>query len=97
VLIKGWAYTDEMGMDFTDIYLWLFNENQSIKIHPYAERRYEIPFSLTIKENCGFFAVIPKTALPQGAYNLGIEIQKRYIVPIKKSTKSINTNIQVQI
>jgi hypothetical protein len=99
VLIKGWAYTDEMGMDFTDIYLRLFSENQSIKIHPYAERRYEIPLLLsrTIRENCGFFAVIPKTALTQGAYKLGIEIQKRYIVPIKKSTKAINTDIQIRI
>jgi hypothetical protein len=97
VLIKGWAYTDGTGMDFTDISLWLFNENQNIKIHPYAERRYELPFSLTVNENCGFFAVIPKAALPQGSYNLGIEIQKKYIVPIKKSVKSIDTDIQVQI
>jgi hypothetical protein len=97
VLIKGWTYTDEMGMDFTDICLWLFNENQNIKIHPYAERRYELPFSRTILENCGFFAVIPKAALLQGSYNVGIEIQKRYIVPIKKSIKSIDTDIKVQI
>jgi hypothetical protein len=88
-----------MGMDFTDINLWLFNENQNIKIHPYAERRYEIPDSLTlaVKENCGFFAVIPQTALPKVGYNLGIEIQRRYIIPIKKSTKSTETDIQVQI
>jgi hypothetical protein len=97
VLIKGWAYTDEMSMDFTDISLCLFNENQNIKVRPYAERRYELPFSLTIKENCGFFAVIPKAMLPQDDYNVGIEIQKRYIVPVKKSTKSIDTDIQVQI
>ncbi|MDR3366479.1 MAG: hypothetical protein LBO71_05895, partial [Prevotellaceae bacterium] len=97
VLIKGWAYTDEMSMDFTDISLYLFNENQNIKVRPYAERRYELPFNITIKENCGFFAVIPKAMLPQDDYNVGIEIQKRYIVPVKKSTKSIDTDIQVQI
>jgi hypothetical protein len=94
VLIKGWAYTDEMGMDFTDISLWLFNDKQNIKIHPYAERRYELPsVSITVRENCGFFAVIPKAILPQGSYSLGIEIQKRYILPIKKSAKFIKTNI----
>jgi hypothetical protein len=55
VLIKGWAYTDEMSMDFTDISLWLFNDKQNIKIHPYAERRYELPsVSTTVRENCGF-------------------------------------------
>jgi hypothetical protein len=98
VLIKGWAYTDEMSMDFTDIFLWLFNGKQNIKICPHFERRYDLAISdLTIMENCGFFAVIPKTALPRSDYKLGIEIQKRYIVPIKKSAKSTETEMQVQI
>ncbi|MDR2041683.1 MAG: hypothetical protein LBP98_05130 [Tannerella sp.] len=97
ILIKGWAYTDEMGMDFTDIFLWLFNGEQSIKVDPYFERRYDVAMDLTVKENCGFFAVIPKTELRQGDYKLGIEIQKRYIVPVKQSSKSIETEIQLQL
>jgi hypothetical protein len=96
VLIKGWAYTDEMSMDFTDIFLWLFNGEQQIKVHPYFERRYDIASSLTIMENCGFYAIIPKAGLPQGNCRLGIEIQKRYIVPVKKSVKSIETEIQIK-
>jgi hypothetical protein len=97
VLIKGWAYTDEMGMDFTDIFLWMFNGKENIKICPYAERRYDLPFNMVIQENCGFFAVIPKAELPQGIYKLSIEIQKRYIIPAKKSAKSIDLTISIQI
>ncbi|MDR0732897.1 MAG: DUF2029 domain-containing protein [Dysgonamonadaceae bacterium] len=109
ILIKGWAYTDEMEMDFTDIFLWLINKEQSeirtvngsgynIKAVPYSERRYDLAVSdLTVVENCGFFAAIPKTALLSGDYKLGIEIQKRYIVPVKKSSKSAETNVDVQI
>jgi hypothetical protein len=97
LLIKGWAYTDEMNMDFTDIFLRMFNDKQDIKIHPYAERRYDLPVNTTIVESCGFFAVVPKAELSPGTYKLGIEIQKRYIMPIKKSAKSMNTEIQIQI
>jgi hypothetical protein len=94
VLIKGWVYTDEMSMDFTDIYLWLLNGEQSIKVDPYFERRYDAGISdLTIAENCGFFAAIPKMELPPDNYSLGIEIQKRYILPVKKSAKSMETEI----
>ena len=97
ILIKGWAYTDGTGMDFTDIFLWLFNGEQSIKIDPYLERRYDLPVSLAIAENCGFFAVIPKTKLRRGDYKLGIEIQKRYIVPVGQSAKSMATDVEVRI
>ena len=97
ILIKGWAYTDGTGMDFTDIFLWLFNGEQSIKIDPYLERRYDLPVSLAIAENCGFFAVIPKTELRPGDYKLGIEIRKRYIVPVGQSAKSIATDVGVRI
>jgi hypothetical protein len=92
ILIQGWAYTGEMSMDFTDIYLWLLNGEQSIKVDPYFGRRYNLEgVNLTIQENCGFFAAIPKTKLPPGDYRLGIEIQKRYIVPIRQSAKSVET------
>lgn len=97
LLIKGWAYTEEMSMDFTDIFLWLRNGEENIKIVPYAERRYDVPGSLNIRENCGFFAAIPKARLPKGSYNLCIEIQKRYIVPVKKSAKYADTDQQISI
>ncbi|MDR2691886.1 MAG: hypothetical protein LBB73_06255, partial [Dysgonamonadaceae bacterium] len=41
ILIKGYAYTNEMSMDFTDMFLWLFNEEQNIRVNPYFERRYD--------------------------------------------------------
>lgn len=97
ILIKGWAYTDEMSMDFTDCALWLSGEKQSIRISPYPERRYDLSLSTTIEENCGFLAVIPKAKLSSGNCKLGIEIQKRYIISIKKSAKYIDTDVYIQI
>jgi hypothetical protein len=98
ILIKGWAYTDGMSMDFTDIFLWMFDGKQDIKVRPHFERRYDLAsLNLTIRENCGFFAVIPKAKLHQGNYKLGIEIQKRYIMPVKESAKTIETEMEIQI
>jgi hypothetical protein len=97
LLIRGWAWTNEMDLDFTDIRLWLFNEKQHILIHPYLERRYDLPLDGAIQQNCGFFAIIPKAKCPQGIYKLGIEIQKRYIFPVKSSARSIETNATVEL
>jgi hypothetical protein len=95
LLIKGWAYTQKASMDFTDIFIYLLGENDTVKLRPLFERRYDIAANQTTRENCGFFAVIPQSEIPQGVYTLGIEIQKRYIVPIKKSTQSIATDVQI--
>jgi hypothetical protein len=97
ILIKGWAYTDDMNMDFTDIFLWMSNEKQNIKIRPYVERRYDLHFNTMTQESCGFFAVIPKIKFPEGNYNMSIEIQKRYIIPVKSSAKFADTEILLQI
>ncbi|MDR2470413.1 MAG: hypothetical protein LBD27_08080 [Tannerella sp.] len=97
LLIKGWAYTEETSMDFTDIFLWLRTDNENIKIDPFAERRYEVPVNKTAQENCGFLAVVPKSKLPKGTYRLGVEIQKRYIVPVKKSAKYADTDKEITI
>jgi hypothetical protein len=91
VLIKGWAWPAEISAfvmeDFADIRLWLFNEECHILIHPYLEKR----FDFTNRQTGGFFAIIPRAKCPQGIYKLGIEMQKRYIFPVKSSATSIET------
>ena len=96
LLIKGWAYSRTSPMLHTYICLWLLNGGTQIKIPASYERRLDVSIEPT-KTECGFFAVIPKNQIPQGTYTLGIEMQKRYIVPIKKSLQSIETDVQVTI
>ncbi|MDR0700223.1 MAG: hypothetical protein LBG28_13570, partial [Tannerella sp.] len=100
LLIKGWAYAKETSMNFTDISLYFLSETREIRIHPYFERRYDIFRNNPInkdKVECGFFAIIPTNNIPTGSYFLGIEIQKQYIIPVKSSVKSIETDVKLSI
>ena len=84
-IVRGWAYTGTSSMHFTDIYLWLINGDNALRIEPLAERRYDLSnTSLATQENSGFCAIIPQTALPEGDYTLCIEIRDRFIVPMGK-------------
>jgi hypothetical protein len=96
IVIRGWACPENMAMNFTSISVWLLNDSKNIKIHPLFERRSDI-YPDRNKKNCGFFAVIPRSEIPQGVYTIGIEIQKRYLVPIKKSAQAIATDVQIQV
>jgi hypothetical protein len=99
-LIKGWAYAKETSMNFMDISLYLLDGTREIRIHPYFERRYDIFGDSSIpldKVECGFFAIIPQNNIPMGVYSLGIEMKKQYIVSIKSSIKSIETDVKLLI
>jgi len=82
LFIKGWAYTTSSGMDFTNIHIWLIKEGLAYRVTTLGERRYDIPdVPLSTKENGGFCAIISKKEVSSGEYTVGIEIQRRMIVP----------------
>jgi hypothetical protein len=97
VVVKGYAYAPDKSMDFTNIYITLVNEQQNLMVETLAERRYDINLNTSTQENCGFFAVIPKTTLIDQNYKVGIAIQKNYGVKISKSVNYIMTDTILQI
>jgi len=81
VVLRGWAYTNNSSMNFSDnTALYLIDNVRRIEINPYWECRFDVSGERE-KKYCGFFAAIPRNAVPAGEYLLGIEIQKRFIVP----------------
>ncbi|MDR1416079.1 MAG: hypothetical protein LBJ57_01510 [Prevotellaceae bacterium] len=93
VVIKGWVYHEVTAANFMNISLWLLGDDEKVKVSPYAGHRYHIADDV-VKISCEFFAVIPKAAIPPGSYELGVELQRRYIIWSAK-TFSRNTGIQV--
>lgn len=94
IVIRGWAYPENGNMNFINIFTWLLSDSNQIRISTYYERRIDIIYDLN-KRECGFFAVIPKSRIPEGDYELGIEMQKKYILPIKNITGRTNININI--
>ncbi|MDR0419163.1 MAG: hypothetical protein LBH34_02995, partial [Prevotellaceae bacterium] len=94
IIIRGWAYPENGNMNFTNISAWLLSDGNHIRISTYYERRIDIIFDLN-KRECGFFAVIPKSSIPEGSYELGIEMQKKYILPVRNLTGRTNIHINI--
>jgi hypothetical protein len=90
MVIKGWTYPQNSDMHFMRKYIWLLNAETEIRVQAFFEWRKSTEATRT---NSGFLAVIPLDQIPQGTYTLGIELQKRIIVPIKTLTKT--TDIQI--
>jgi hypothetical protein len=97
VVVKGYAYTTGKSMDFTNICLTLVHNQQNLLVETLAERRYDLNLNTSIQENCGFFAVIPKTKLISKNYTIGITIQKNYGINIGKSTSYIITEQTIEL
>jgi hypothetical protein len=93
VLIRGWAYHEATTMNFMRTSLWLLGSGKEVKVHPYAERRYDM-ISDNAKVSSGFFAVIPKSEVPPGTYELGVELQRRYIIwNVETFSKSMGVKV----
>jgi len=82
-IIRGWAYTETAGMDFTDINLYLIGDYGCIETSTNSERRYDIEgVSQRVHENCGFCAILSEEDIPDGEYEIGIEIGRRLTVAL---------------
>jgi hypothetical protein len=80
-IVEGWAYFKSMPMEFTDIYLYLINEETCLSYHPMFVWKIHRDIS---KSESGFFAVIDKTEIPAGTYRIeiGIKSQLKLTRPI---------------
>ncbi len=80
LLIEGWVYLKDKSMNFSNIYICLFNQEKQYILTSLAERRYDLKINIPLDriEHCGFFTVVDRREIKTGNYQIGILIKRLF-------------------
>lgn len=80
LIIEGWAYLKNKSMNFSDIYIYLINEESQYLCTSFSERCYGLNLNAPLDriEHCGFFTVVDIHDFKKGSYQVGIKIKRLF-------------------
>ncbi|RRD59332.1 hypothetical protein [Tannerella forsythia] len=80
LIIEGWAYLKNKSMNFSDIYIYLINQESQYLCTSFSERRYDLNLNAPLDriEHCGFFTVADIHDFKKGSYQVGIKIKRLF-------------------